>query len=209
MSPTVKLDSLHPDDNTLKTIVQFVATGKTIAFPTETFYALGVSAYNEEAIKKVFMIKGRDYTNPLPIIVEGETMLKEVVSEIPAVATSLIREFWPGGLTLILRASKKIPPLLTVHTGTVAVRNSSHPIARMLVAGTGCPITATSANLSGQKSCSYANEVEKTIGNTVDLIVDGGQTEGLLPSTIIDLTSTSPKIVREGIIGHERLKPFL
>lgn len=209
MSPTVKLDSLHPDDNTLKTIVQFVATGKTIAFPTETFYALGVSAYNEEAIKKVFMIKGRDYTNPLPIIVEGETMLKEVVSEIPAVATSLIREFWPGGLTLILRASKKIPPLLTAHTGTVAVRNSSHPIARMLVAGAGCPITATSANLSGQKSCAYANEVEKTIGNTVDLIVDGGQTEGLLPSTIIDLTSTSPKIVREGIIGHERLKPFL
>ena len=209
MSPTVKLDSLHPDDNTLKTIVQFITTGKTIAFPTETFYALGVSAYNEEAIENVFMVKGRDYTNPLPIIVEGESMLEEVVSEIPAVATSLIREFWPGGLTLILRASKKIPPLLTAHTGTVAVRDSSHPIARMLVAGAGCPITATSANLSGQKSCSYANEVEKTLGNAVGLIVDGGQTEGLLPSTIIDLTSTPPKIVREGIIGHERLKPFL
>jgi L-threonylcarbamoyladenylate synthase len=79
----------------------------------------------------------------------------------------------------------------------------------MLVAGAGCPITATSANLSGQKSCSYANEVEKTLGNAVGLIVDGGQTEGLLPSTIIDLTSTPPQIVREGIIGHERLKPFL
>lgn len=208
MSPTVKLDSLHPDDYTLKTIVQCITTGKTIAFPTETFYALGVSAYNEEAINKVFTIKGRGYNNPLPIIVEGETMLNEVVSEIPAVATSLIREFWPGGLTLILRASNYIPPLLTAHTGTVAVRNSSHSIARMLVAEGGCPITATSANLSGQKSCASAIEVAEGIGNVVDLIVDGGQTEGLLPSTIVDLTSTPPKIVREGIVNSQRLYPF-
>lgn len=209
MSPTVKIDSLHPDDNILKTIVQFIATGKTIAFPTETFYALGASAYHEEAIGKIFTIKGRDYTNPLPIIVEGETMLEEVVSEISAVAASLIREFWPGGLTLILRASPKIPPCLTGHTETVAVRNSSHPIARMLVAGAGCPITATSANLSGQKSCSCASEVEQTLGNTVDLIVDGGTTEGVRPSTIVDLTSTPPKIVREGIIPTQRLYPFI
>ena len=209
MSTNVKLDYLHPDVDTLKKIVQFVATGKTIAFPTETFYALGVSAYNEEAIEKIFMIKGRDFTNPLPIIVEGRTMLEEVVSEIPDAATSLIREFWPGGLTLILKASKKMPSRLTAHTETIAVRDSSHPIARMLVAGTGCPITATSANLSGQKSCSYASEVEKTLGNKVDLIVDGGKTEGVLPSTIVDLISTPPMIVREGIISHERLKPFL
>jgi L-threonylcarbamoyladenylate synthase len=208
MSLTLKLDSHHPDDDTLKKIIEFITTGKTIAFPTETFYALGVSAYNEEAIKKVFAIKGRDYTNPLPIIIEDETMLKEVASEIPATATSLMREFWPGGLTLIFKTSKKIPPLLTAHTDTIAVRISSHPLARMLVAGVGCPITATSANPSGQKSCSSATDVAKSIGNAVDLIVDGGKTEGLLPSTIVDLTSTPPKIVREGIISSQRLYTF-
>ena len=209
MSLTIKLDPYHPDDDTLKKVIQFIKKGKTIAFPTETFYALGASAYNEDAIKKVFMIKGRDYANPLPILIEGETMLKEVVSDIPAIATSLIREFWPGGLTLIFKASKKIPPLLTAHTETIAVRNSSHPLARMLVAGAGCPITATSANLSGQKSCSSASEVVENLGNAVNLIVDGGQNKGVLPSTIVDLTSTPPKIVREGIISHKRLEPFL
>jgi len=208
MAITAKIDSHHPDKDTLLKIIEFIKTGKTIAFPTETFYALGVSAYHQEAINKVFRIKRRDYGKSLPILIEGESMLKEVVSEIPTIATSLMQEFWPGGLTLIFRASLKIPPLLTAHTGTIAVRNSSHPIARMLVAGARCPLTATSANLSGEKSCSSANEVADCLGNAIDLIIDGGKTEGLLPSTIVDLTFVPPKIVREGIIGPQRLKPF-
>ena len=209
MAIITKIDSHHPNDDTLLKIIEFIKTGKTIAFPTETFYALGVSVYNEEALRKVFRIKGRDYGKSLPIIIEGETMLKEVVSEIPAIAISLMREFWPGGLTLIFRASPKIPSLLTAHTNTIAVRNSSHPIARMLVAGAKCPLTATSANVSGQKSCSSASEVADCLGNAVDLIIDGGKTEGILPSTIVDLTFTRPRIVREGIINYQHLKPFL
>jgi len=209
MAITVTTDSHHPDSDTLLKAVEFITTGRTIAFPTETFYALGVSAYDEEALKKVFKIKGRDHSKPLPILIEGEAMLKEVIAEIPAIATSLIHEFWPGGLTLIFKASPKIHPLVTAHTDTVAVRNPSHPIARMLVKRARCPLTATSANLSGQKSCSSAREVAECLGNAVDLIIDGGRTEGVLPSTIVDLTSTPPKIVREGIISSQRLKPFL
>jgi len=204
-----KIDPNHPNDEKLLKTIEFIKTGKTIAFPTETFYALGASVYNEGAIRKVFRIKGRDYGKSLPIIIEGETMLKEVVSEIPEIATPLMREFWPGGLTLIFRASKKIPSLLTAYTNTIAVRKSSHPIARMLVAGAKCPLTATSANLSGQKSCSLASEVAGCLGNKVDLIIDGGKTEGILPSTIVDLTSTPPIILRKGIINYQRLKPFI
>jgi len=209
MAITTVIDSHHPDNDTLLNIIAHIKKGKTIAFPTETFYALGVSAYNEEALKKVFKIKGREYGKPLPILIEGEAMLKEVVSEIPAIAPFLINEFWPGGLTLIFKASPETHPLITAHTDTVAVRNPSHPIARMLVKRAECPLTATSANLSGQKSCSSASEVAECLGNAVDLIIDGGRTEGLLPSTIVDLTSTPPKIVREGIISSQRLKPFL
>jgi L-threonylcarbamoyladenylate synthase len=209
MAITIQIDSHHPDNDTLLKAIEFITEGKTIAFPTETFYALGVSAYHEEALKKVFAIKGRDYDKPLSLLIEGEAMLKEVVSEIPSLATTLMRKFWPGGLTLIFKVSTKIPPLLTAQTDTVAVRNPSHPIARMLVKAAKCPLTATSANLSGEKSCSSAGEVAESLGNTVDLIIDGGQTEGLLPSTIVDLTSTPPKIVREGIISAEQLKTFL
>jgi len=209
MAITIKIDSHHPDNDTLLKAIEFITAGKTIAFPTETFYALGVSAYHEEALKKVFTIKGREYGKPLSLLIEGEAMLQEVVAEIPATANSLMKEFWPGGLTLIFKASARIPPLVTAHTDTVAVRNPSHPVARILVKAAKCPLTATSANLSGEKSCSSAGEVAESLGNTVDLIIDGGQTEGLLPSTIVDLTSTPPKIVREGVISPEQLKTFL
>jgi L-threonylcarbamoyladenylate synthase len=209
MSLIVKLDPDKLDDQALEKAITCITTGKTIVFPTETFYALGASAYNEAAIEKVFTIKGRDYTMPLPIIIEGEAMLREVAAEIPEIAHSLMQEFWPGGLTLIFKASPKVPALLTAHTGTVAVRHSSHALARLLVTGARCPITATSANLSGDRSCSSAAEVAESLGNEVDLIIDGGQTEGLLPSTIVDLTVTPPCIIREGIIGSERLQPFI
>ena len=209
MSLLITLDPDKPDDSILKKVITSIITGKTFAFPTETFYALGVSAYNKAAIEKVFTIKGRDYTMPLPLIIEGEDMLREVAAEIPAIAHSLIQAFWPGGLTLIFKASPKVPAILTAHTGTIALRQSSHPLARLLVAGALCPITATSANLSGDRSCSSAPEVAESLGNEVDLIIDGGQTEGLLPSTIVDLTVASPRIVREGVISTERLQPFI
>lgn len=209
MSITIQIDSHHPDNDTLQKAIQFITGGKTIAFPTETFYALGVSAYHEEALQKVFAIKGRAHDKPLSLLIEGEAMLKEVVSEIPPLATTLMREFWPGGLTLIFKVSSKIPPLVTAHRDTVAVRNSSHPIARILVKTVKCPLTATSANLSGEKGCSSAGEVAENLGNTVDLIIDGGHTEGSQPSTIVDLTTTPPKIVREGIISAAQLKTFL
>jgi L-threonylcarbamoyladenylate synthase len=209
MSLIVTLDPDKPDESMLNKGITSIRSGKTVAFPTETFYAVGVSAYSEEAIRKVFAIKGREDIKPLPLIIEGTAMLEEVAADIPEIAHTLIREFWPGGLTLIFKASPKVPPILTAHTGTIAVRNSSHVLARLLVAGAQVPITATSANLSGNKSCSSADEVEHQLGGVLDLILDGGTTEGLLPSTILDLTEKPYRIVREGIIGSELLQPFI
>lgn len=209
MSLIVKLDPDKPDDDTLEKVISSITAGKTIAFPTETFYALGVSAYSEEAIKKVYAIKGREQGKPLPLIIEGASMLKEVTAKIPEIAHSLIQEFWPGGLTLIFKASPKVPSILMADTSTIAVRNSSHALARLLVASAQVPLTSTSANLSGNESCSSAAEVEKQLGGLIDIIIDGGTTEGLMPSTMLDLTKTPPQMVREGIIPSERLRPFI
>jgi L-threonylcarbamoyladenylate synthase len=209
MSRIVTLNPDKPDDSVLNQGITAIRAGETVAFPTETFYAVGVSAYREEAIRKVFAMKGREDNKPLPLIIDGKSMLEQVAEDIPEIAHILIEEFWPGGLTLIFKASPKVPPILTSHTGTIAVRDSSHLLARLLVAGAQVPITATSANLSGSKSCSSAAEVEQQLGGKIDLILDGGTTEGRLPSTILDLTKTPPQIVREGIIGSERLQPFI
>jgi L-threonylcarbamoyladenylate synthase len=135
-------------------------------------------------------------------------MLEEIAAQIPECARTLIHTFWPGPLTLIFKASEKIPPLLTASTGTVAVRDSSHPLARQLVNIAGIPITSTSANVSGGPSGTSAEEVEQQIGDRIDLIIDGGPTPGGLPSTIVDLTISPPRIVREGAISVQRLGPF-
>jgi L-threonylcarbamoyladenylate synthase len=209
MSHIVQLDPRSPDAQTLRRVAACLREGKTIAFPTETFYALGVSAYHEPAIQKVFAIKGRMFDKPLPLIIHGESMLEEIAVQIPECARSLMRAFWPGALTLVFKASAKIPSLLTASTGTVAVRDSSHPLARQLVMDARLPVTATSANVSGGSSCSSAGEVEHQIGDRVDMIIDGGPAPGGLPSTIVDLTVSPPRIVREGAISTQRLQSFL
>lgn len=205
----IKLDPFSPDERMIKHAIACLQEGKIVAFPTETFYALGVSAYHEPAIQKVFAIKGRTFDQPLPLIIQGESMLEEVAVQIPHCASSLIRSFWPGPLTLIFKASEKIPPLLTAHTGTVAVRDSSHPLARLLVQAARVPITSTSANVSSAASCATAEKVEQQLGDSIDLIIDGGATPGELPSTIVDLTASPPRIVREGAISVRHLQPFL
>jgi L-threonylcarbamoyladenylate synthase len=209
MSCIIQVDSHHPEGQLLQEAAAFLREGKTVAFPTETFYALGVAAFQETAIQKVFAIKGRTFDQPLPLIIRGDSMLEEIAARVPDAARTLMRRFWPGPLTLIVEASKKIPPLLTASTGTVAVRDSSHPLARLLVEIAGIPVTSTSANVSGDPSCASAEAVQAQIGDRLDLIIDGGPTPGGLPSTIVDLTVSPPRIVREGAVSARRLAPFL
>jgi L-threonylcarbamoyladenylate synthase len=209
MSHIVKLDPRSPDERLLKEAAAFLQAGKTVAFPTETFYALGASAYHEPALQKVFAIKGRMFDKPLPLIIHGESMLEEIAVRIPECARSLMRAFWPGPLTLIFKASEKIPPLLTASTGTVAVRDSSHPLARLLVKEARLPITSTSANISDKASCDSAEAVEQQLGDRLDLIIDGGPTPGGLPSTIVDLTVSPPRILREGAVSSQLLRSYL
>jgi L-threonylcarbamoyladenylate synthase len=186
-----------------------ISGGGAVAFPTESFYGLGVDATNEKAVQRLFAIKKRESEHPVLILIPTREMLDQHVAHIPDVANTLIREFWPGGLTLVFEAGPKTPRSLTAGTGKIGVRLSSHPIATGLAQNAGLPITGTSANVSGEPACIKAEEVSRSLGKTVDLILDGGETEGGKGSTILDVTVKPPRVLREGMVSREDLKTLI
>ena len=200
MALFLKIDPGKPDEEKLAEVVRILLEGGVAAFPTETFYGLGADARNEEAVEKIFRIKGRNFRNPLSVIVANDREVIPLVEEIPATAKILMQTFWPGPLTLIFRAAPSVSSRLTGGTGKIGIRVSSHPVARFLAAGLAGPLTATSANLSGGPECSSADAVIRTLGDLPDAVIDGGPTPGGAGSTILDITVSPPRILREGAI---------
>jgi L-threonylcarbamoyladenylate synthase len=209
MTKVIKVDPLTPCPSVMSEAGLLINRGGTVAFPTETLYGLGVCALKEESILKVFQIKDRDYGNPIPILIDKKEALSGLVGKVPEKAQRLMEEFWPGALTIVFEASPTVSPLLTGNTGKIGIRISSNAIAHLLVTETGAPITASSANISGQKGCTTAFEVYENLGNRVDLIIDGGETRGHLGSTVIDVTSSPIKVIREGVISLRDLRKYL
>jgi len=200
---------IKADPAGIRKVGRVILQGGVAAFPTETFYGLGADARNEEALQKIFQLKGREENKPLLLLIGDRDWLSGLVRNIPPVAGRLMEKFWPGPLTLVFEASPRLSALLTGGTGTVGVRLSPHPVAQALIQAVGRAITATSANLSGQPSASVAAEVFRALGNRVDAILDGGQTAGGLGSTVLDLSSPAPRIIRRGVISRAELVPFL
>jgi len=196
----LKIDPEKPDEEKLTEAVRILLAGGVAAFPTETFYGLGADARNEAAVEKIFRIKGRNFRNPIALIVADEREVVPLVEEVPAAAKILMQKLWPGPLTLIFRAAPSVSPRLTGGTGKIGIRVSSHAIARLLAAALSGPLTATSANLSGRPECSSADEVIRTLGDLPDAVIDGGPTPGGSGSTILDVTVSPPQILREGAI---------
>jgi L-threonylcarbamoyladenylate synthase len=202
---TISIDPGKPDRTLIEEAVMTLKAGGIVAYPTETFYGLGADGMNEEAVEKIFLIKGRAHTNPIPVIIGEEENLWPLTITVDETSRRLIRAFWPGPLTLVFFAAPHISPRLTGNTGKIGVRISSHPIAACLARALGRPLTATSANPSGRGECTTAAEVHRILGNLVDLIIDGGMSPGGLGSTILDMTSQPPAVIREGRIPASRL----
>lgn len=200
MTTLFKADGASVSKSIWKQVLDVFKRGGVIAYPTETFYGLGVDPFNESAIEKLFALKGRETDKPISILVKDKKMLTEVAEEIPLSAEILIKKFWPGPLTIIFKAKKIIPSLITGSTGKIGVRISSNPITQKLLEAIDAPITATSANPSGEKSPVTAREVMDYFENEVDLILDGGTLFGRLGSTIVDVTEGDLKVIREGEI---------
>ncbi|MFB6466244.1 L-threonylcarbamoyladenylate synthase [Cytobacillus sp. Hz8] len=185
----------------------FLKENEVIAFPTETVYGLGGNAKSDVAVAKIFAAKGRPSDNPLIMHIADKNQLKDIVEEIPEKAHLLIDQFWPGPLTIIFRKKEGVlSEKATAGLPTVAVRMPDHPIALALIAESGLPIAAPSANRSGKPSPTTANHVFEDLDGRIPGIVDGGSTGVGVESTVVDCTEEIPTILRPGGITKEQLE---
>ncbi|MBI4317661.1 MAG: threonylcarbamoyl-AMP synthase [Chloroflexi bacterium] len=183
--------------------------GGLVAFPTDTVYGLGAHLDLPRAVERIFAVKGRAAEKAIPVLLARAEHLESVAQSIPAVAWELAEAFWPGGLTLVLPRLPRVPDVVVGGGPTVAVRVPNHPIALRLIEETGAPLATTSANRSGRTSPKTAGEVRRELDGLIDIILDGGRVPGGLESTVLDLTSTPPAVLRRGAIPPERLARFL
>ncbi len=194
MSLSDCIEYLHPQ---LLAAVQILRQGGVVAFPTESSYGLAVDIFNDDALQRLYQLKGRVKNKPFPVIVGSDVELYSLVECIPFAYRELMEKYWPGALTLVFPCRKSISSVLTGGKKTIAVRQSSHPVASGLVTAFQGALTATSANLSGRQPCTTAAEVVKTFGSKIDLVFDGGEAAAA-PSTIVELQQGVLKVLREG-----------
>ncbi len=181
--------------------------GKLVIFPTETLYGLGADALNTNAVQAIFTVKRRPAHKPIIVLIASYAQLALLAASVSPTARALMRAFWPGPLTIVFPAKKSLPRALTSGTGTVAVRLTAHPIARALIHAAGTPLTATSANVSGQSDHQTLGPILKRLAGArrIAVALDAGITPSHIPSTVIDATKNPPVIVREGVISKKTI----
>lgn len=204
----LKIDRENIDTDAIKKAANFIKSGQLVAFPTETVYGLGADGINDEACRKIFKAKGRPSDNPLILHISHISMLDNLVEEITDKHRKLF-ELWPGPMTLIFKKSKSIPDAVTAGGDTVAIRFPSDQIARALITEADTPIAAPSANISGRPSPTNASDVYQDMDGVIPVIIDGGESNIGIESTVIDLSGDEPIILRPGFYTYEFLKDIL
>jgi len=209
LSLLLPIDPLDPDPEVLTRVASALRQGRVVAYPTETLYGLGVDPFREEALERLYVLKGRPAGMPVSILVKDVAMLHEVAHHLSGAAVRLIEAFLPGPLTLVLPARPHLPQRLTAGTGKVGIRISAHPLVGQLFASYSAPITTTSANPTGQPSARDARTVLSYFPKGLDCILDAGTVPGGTGSTVVDVTGEAPAILREGAISARRLSEAL
>jgi len=206
----VKIDSEKPEASLIRYAADQIRAGEVLGMPTDTFYGLAADPFNLRAVERVYEIKSRSRHKPLSLLIESVDQAEEMAQPLPEEFYELARRFWPGPLTIIVRASSRLPLKVTANTGNVALRvpNSKIPLAVVLAAR--IPITATSANLSGASECTTAEAVRDQLQERISIIVDGGTSPREVASTIVDLTDEEARwrIMREGAIPAPEISEF-
>lgn len=198
----------EPNVSAIAEAAAAIRVGNLIIYPTDTVYGLGADACSDAAVRKVFDAKQRPPKTPLPIAVNSFEMARKIAESTPA-AERLFERFLPGPLTMILTAKPKISKLVTAGTGKIGIRVPNHPVALKLIEFVGGPITTTSANLSGKPSPCVVKDAIEQVGRSVTLALDAGKCKLGVPSTVVDLASGHPKILREGPISADKIKRVL
>jgi L-threonylcarbamoyladenylate synthase len=187
----------------MESVVQIISKGGVVVFPTSTLYGLGADARNPKAVGRIYQLKGREFNKPILVLVKDSAELHKIVRDVPPTASTLIKAFWPGGLTIVFRAKETLPAILTAHTGKIGVRIPKHPVAHALVRAFNGALTGTSANVSGDPGCSSISELDNQVTGQVDGILDAGPLMGGRGSTVVDVTTEVPVILREGAIPQK------
>lgn len=211
MVPEVKtevltVDPRHPEPERIARAAEVLRRGGLVAFPTETVYGLGANALDAEAVRHIFAAKGRPATNPVIVHVAEAARIGEVAAAWPALAERLAGHFWPGPLTLVLPRHPAVPAIVTAGGPTVAVRVPLHPVALALLRAAVVPVAAPSANRSTRLSPTRAEHVLAGLAGRIDLLLDGGPAPGGLESTVLDVTTAPPRLLRPGLVTLAQLE---
>jgi len=201
--------AVHPEPSIIQHAADLLRAGELVVFPTETVYGLGANALQPKAVERIFAAKGRPYSDPLIVHIADESALEMLTTSIPEQTRQLARAFWPGPLTLILPAGPRVPALITAGLPTVAIRIPRHPVALALIRALGSPIAAPSANRFMHVSPTTAQHAFADLNGRVPLILESGPCEVGVESTILDLCSTIPTILRPGGVSLEALRTIL
>jgi len=205
----VKVNPDSPSSEGVREAGRILREGGLVAFPTETVYGLGASALNPRAVAEIFKAKGRPDDNPLIVHISDKNQVPDLTDEITVQTGRLMEAFWPGPLTIVLHKKPVVPDVVTAGLHTVAVRIPDHPVALEIIKAAGVPVAAPSANSSGKPSPTTAEHVLRDLEGKIDMIVDGGACRVGLESTVIDMTSEPPVILRPGGISREDIEGVL
>ncbi|MFL7871968.1 MAG: L-threonylcarbamoyladenylate synthase [Anaerolineales bacterium] len=199
---TIILPASDPD--AIAHALEVLQAGGLVAFPTDTVYGVGALAFDAPAVESIYTAKNRPVEKAIPILLGGPEDLVKVTADIPSIAAKLAARFWPGALTLVVPKHPKLPDVVS-STPTVGVRVPDHPVARALLRAAG-PMAVTSANISGEASLKTAEDVNRQLNGRIPLILDGGETPGGVPSTVVNCLGTEPVILREGPITMKDIR---
>jgi L-threonylcarbamoyladenylate synthase len=207
----IKINSETPETSLVNYAAEQIRAGQVLGMPTDTFYGLAADPFNLRAVDRVYEIKSRSRHKPLSLLIESVDQAEDLARSLPVEFYKLAERFWPGPLTMIVRAGTRLPLKVTANTGNVALRVPSAKIPLAVVKAAAIPITATSANLSGATECTSAEQVRDQLQQRISIIVDGGTSPREVASTIVDLSSEdgSWHIQREGAIPTTEITQFL
>jgi L-threonylcarbamoyladenylate synthase len=205
----LKINPHQPESELIDLAVKSLQNGGVIGYPTETIYGIGCSAYDNEAVTRIYQLKGRDHSKAMIVIAADILQISELVKRIPETAEKLMDSFWPGPLTMVFEVSEKLKQYAIKRTKTIAVRIPANEICLSLLKSCDFPIVSTSANKSGMPVSTNVEQVSDSFGTELDLIIDGGPTPSSAPSTVVDVTKTPLKIIREGAISQLEINTVL
>ena len=191
------------DESQFKQACSILRNGGLVIAPTETFYGIIADAWSRKAVDRLVTLKEREFGNPIPLIAGDTIIVSKSVATVPPLFKALTDEFWPGPLTLVLKAAKGFPDGITAGTDSIGIRVPSQSPALDLAKFLRGPLTATSANFPGRPPARSIRQLDEELVRSVDLVIDGGWTRGVQPSTVLNLTTDPPELIRSGILGKE------